>query len=63
MSKCYDIVCDDCEIALWVGQRNWIYTGEKETMEKLGKFLFEHEGHRLRFLYDEHHEYPTDGVN
>lgn len=57
MSVCYDIVCDDCLKAIWIGQGQIIYTGEKETMKLLTKFLYDHTGHKLRFIRDEDHEY------
>ncbi len=49
MSMTYDIVCVKCKKELWIGQGSTIYTGEKETMEKLKKFLYEHENHPLMF--------------
>jgi len=48
MSKTYNIVCDNCNEHLWVGQGARIYRGE--TMDEFAKFLYAHEGHNLRFL-------------
>lgn len=56
MSRCFDINCHDCKKSLWIGQRDRIY-GTEESVGKLGKFLFKHEGHRLSFDYDEVYEY------
>ena len=52
MSKCYDLICSECKVGLWIGQRKHIYTGDK-NIEKLQEFLHKHENHRLKFLYDE----------
>lgn len=60
MSVCYDIVCDDCEEALWIGQGSIIYSGELKTMESLKLFLYEHLGHKLRFISSESHEYKKE---
>jgi hypothetical protein len=48
MSRTYNIVCDDCNEHLWVGQGKKIYGGEE--MQEFTKFLYAHEGHKLRFL-------------
>lgn len=50
MSVCYNINCHKCKTYLWIGQGGaTFYSGEKETMGKLGRFLFEHQGHNLSF--------------
>jgi hypothetical protein len=48
MSKTYNIVCDECGKHLWVGQGSKIYRGDQ--MDKFESFLYNHEGHKLRFL-------------
>ena len=48
MSRTYSVVCDDCYEHLWVGQGQSIYGGE--DMKEFTKFLYNHEGHSLRFL-------------
>jgi len=58
MSRTYSIACKDCRKSLWIGGGRksgpkCIYTGEKETMAELEKFLFAHLGHSLIFVDDE----------
>jgi hypothetical protein len=53
MSITTHLVCCDCREEVWIGQRNFIYTGEPETMKKLEKFLYEHMNHNLCFTTDE----------
>ena len=50
MSVTTNIVCDDCKVGLWIGQKNTIYTGDEKVMEKLNTFLQKHTEHKLRFL-------------
>ncbi|MEE8346976.1 MAG: hypothetical protein V3S20_06490 [Dehalococcoidia bacterium] len=53
MSTSYDIYCEDCLESLWVGQQggggDTFYTGHPEVMEALGRFLWKHENHELKF--------------
>ena len=53
MSTTYDIYCEDCLECLWVGQGSKtnpsFYTEEPDTMEALGRFLWKHENHELKF--------------
>ena len=50
MSVTYNINCHNCETSLWIAQGgSAFYSGEKETMDALGRFLFEHQGHKLSF--------------
>ena len=59
MAVCYYLICVQCKKKVWIGQWNYIYTGEKETMILLQKFPYEHEGHSLVFLPE--HEYDEPG--
>ncbi len=44
MSRTLEIACNTCKERLWVGQGyGSFYSGEPETMDKLGRFLFKHE--------------------
>jgi hypothetical protein len=44
MSRSLFITCQDCKERLWIGQgMGSFYSGEPETMDALGKFLFKHE--------------------
>lgn len=57
MSICYHISCRECRKTLWIGQdggkNGWyLYTGDKKVINKLEKFMFEHEGHELFFSND-----------
>jgi hypothetical protein len=47
MSNTYSIVCDECKVAYWCGQSDYIY-----CKEKMAEFLHEHLGHTLRFVID-----------
>lgn len=53
MSATYSVYCEDCLESLWVGQGSKaspaFYTGHPEVMEALGRFLWQHEDHELRF--------------
>lgn len=58
MSTTYDLECLDCKEQIWIGQRDYIYTGEPQTMELLRVFLFVHLRHNLRFV-SEHDAHDT----
>ena len=64
MSRTFEIVCHDCEIALWVGQgnpgREYIYK-TPEALQAMQDFLFIHQRHRLEFGDDEIYEYDRVG--
>jgi hypothetical protein len=61
MSVCYNINCHKCKTALWVAQGSSnFYSGEKETMNELGKFLFKHQGHDLSFDDDNKFDWYSD---
>lgn len=49
MSRTFELGCDDCNVCLWVGQGERIYTVEPYA-ERLASFMHMHRGHRLRFL-------------
>lgn len=49
MSETYEIACYDCKITLWIGQKDYIYTGEPNCMAALTAFFFAHQGHTLKF--------------
>ncbi len=57
MSTTYHIECDDCKRSLWIGQRDFIYFGEEDTMKKLQGFLYEHHTHPLGFRSDHKSRY------
>ena len=58
MSRTYELLCHECRVSIWIGQRNagsdrpYIYTTANE-LEKLRTFLFGHQNHRLEFGDDE----------
>ena len=57
MSRCYDIVCPDCSVGLWIGQERasgkfYLYAAP-QNQGQLAEFLQTHAGHRLEFDYDE----------
>lgn len=43
------IHCKDCNEKLWVGQNDYVYTGDEEVMDCLGEFLVKHEAHTLYY--------------
>lgn len=43
MSTTLHLECDTCKESIWIGQRDYIYTGSVDTMKLLGKFLTTHE--------------------
>ncbi len=55
MSKTYSIGCARCRVSLWIAQgrsdgaERSLYVGEPKTMDRLKRFLFDHQGHELRF--------------
>lgn len=68
MSTTLEIVCTKCRESLWIGQRNYIYRGEPDTMEMLEAFLFKHQSseydtgnHSLIFV-NEHWDELYDGT-
>lgn len=58
MGSTYNIVCDDCQQTLWIGQRGAgstqprIYTTEPH-LQALNAFLIVHENHHLMFGFDD----------
>lgn len=58
MSRTYDIICTECKKALWIAQagggnpRGHIYK-TPEALADLDKFLWDHEGHSLKFVNDQ----------
>lgn len=57
MSRTYDLCCDNCRTALWIGQGRsadqlHIYTAAQHIAD-LNAFLRQHMGHSLRFLDSE----------
>lgn len=59
MSQTFSIACDETKQKVWVGQ-GWgsmtnFYSGEPETMKRLGEFLRTHEGKELKLLCDDTH--------
>jgi hypothetical protein len=58
VSRTYELVCHDCEVALGVGQgwpekRQYIYKTVAH-LDALETFLFTHQRHRIEFGDDEH---------
>ncbi len=51
MSITNHLMCEDCNIRVWIGQSDYIYTG-KEDIDKLEAFLFNHVNHKLVFVGD-----------
>lgn len=47
MSATYSLVCDECKVMYWAGQGESLY-----SQEKTAEFLYEHQGHPLRFVND-----------
>lgn len=58
MSATNEIGCRDCKVMLWVGQRDYVYTAEDDTMKALGAFLEAHKGHHLE--YNTEHRFDLD---
>lgn len=57
MSQTFSVVCDETKQKLWIGQgrghkMTCLYSGEKETMENLRKFLDSTMGKPLRMAVD-----------
>lgn len=62
MSVTTKIGCESCKVYLWIGQHEFIYTGEPETMKKLNEFLQSHKNyserkHVLVFATDYYEDY------
>jgi len=60
MSVTYSIVCKETKERLWIGQGNYLYTGDKEVMDSLTKFLFETMGKTLLFICDDFNDEILD---
>lgn len=56
MSTTYSIGCKKCKKRLWIAQTSSgnriFYTADRDAMQALGDFLFDHEGHDLVFNSD-----------
>lgn len=57
MSQTFSLTCDETKQKIWVGQ-GWglmtnFYSGEPETMRRLGEFLRTHEGKPIKLLCDD----------
>lgn len=68
MSVCYHLSCHDCQEYIWIAQGSaCFYSGDKEVMKDLGRFLYEHEGHKLGFAddnqFDDYKDYQKRGGN
>ena len=64
MSQTYSLVCHETQQRVWVGQ-GWgkmesFYSGDPETMKRLGTFLAAHEGHTLVLLCNDTNEFVFD---
>lgn len=53
MSRTSNIHCTQCQIGLWIGQSDYVYTGEPRMMLALDVFLQVHRGHPMVFDYDD----------
>ena len=57
MSRTYSLVCEETKSCLWVGQGHGemtvFYSGEPQTMERLGRFLRAHVGKQLALMDSE----------
>lgn len=54
MGQTTSIVCHDCQVRLWIGQKDYIYTGDKTVMDGLNGFLQAHKiDHNLAFIIDD----------
>lgn len=51
MSQTYNLVCPETKTAIWCGQRDYLYGGEK--LELLAKWLHAHKGKAVFFVNDE----------
>jgi len=51
MSKTYNLVCPETKTAIWCGQRDYLYGGEK--LKLFAKWLHAHEGKAVFFVNDE----------
>jgi hypothetical protein len=52
MSKCYNLVCPETKKAIWVGQRDYLYSTE-EHMKRLAQWLHEHQDKAIFFVEDQ----------
>lgn len=57
MSVTLDLVCEDCRVSLWAGQRDYLYIGSPEKVQLLAAFILEHQGHALRLVTDQAEPY------
>ena len=60
MSKTYNLVCPETKRAIWVGQGGRLY-GSGDAIERLAKWLHDHEGREILFVEDEHP--ALDGID
>ena len=57
------LICKDCLSQVFVGwfdrseNKAWVYVGDEETRQRIGRFLPRHVGHHLLYLHDEHSDY------
>jgi len=59
MSITYSIFCPETKKRLWIGQRNYIYSGEEE-IANLSRFLYDHIGKILIFDRDDQGTFLQD---
>lgn len=60
MSTTYDLACPSLKVKLWVGQRDYLYSGE-EHINDLAAFLHATKGHPLFFVSE--HNYNDEILN
>ncbi len=51
MSTTYSLVCDDCKVKYWAGQRS-MHSASLYDDDKVAAFLFAHSDHAIRFHND-----------
>jgi hypothetical protein len=52
MSKTFDLVCPETGKAIWVGQRDYVYSSP-EHLQRLAAWLHEHKGRPIFFVDEE----------
>jgi len=57
MSKTFDFVCDECQERVWAHQSN---QSNLYDYPEIMAFLYEHQGHSIRFVDNCSDEHPED---
>ena len=52
MSKTYNLVCPETKRAIWIGQRDYVYSSQQKLLA-LAAWLFDHRDKPIYFVNDE----------